>query len=151
MKKGKNLNMWLAISMFLLLTAYATAAGGTIYVDVDANGLNDGSSWTDAYNFLQDALAEADVSPKPVDICVAQGLYKPDQGVGITPGDRTAAFQLINGVSLKGGYAGFGEPDPNVRDFELYESILSGDLDGNDVDVNEPADLRDEPTRGENS
>jgi predicted outer membrane repeat protein len=132
MKTRKNPNVWLATAMFLLLTAYATAAGGTIYVDVDASGANDGSNWADAYNFLQDALAEAEVSPKPVDICVAQGLYKPDQGSGITPGDQMATFRLINAVAVRGGYAGFGETDPNDRDVKLYETILSGDLLGDD-------------------
>jgi len=46
--------------------------------------------------------------------------------------DRETTFQLINGVVIKGGYAGFGEPDPNARDIEAYETILSGDLAGND-------------------
>ncbi|MHC4888950.1 MAG: choice-of-anchor Q domain-containing protein [Planctomycetota bacterium] len=85
------------------------------------------------------------------DIWVAEGIYKPDQGIGITPGDREATFQLKNGVSIKGGYAGFGEPDPNTRDIELYETILSGDLYGDDIDVNDPCDLWNEPTRSENS
>jgi len=122
-----------------------------IYVDADANGINDGSSWTDAYNYLQDAFADANSAPKPLEIRVAQGIYKPDQGTGITPGDRMATFQLINGVTLRGGYAGFGEPDPNERDIDAYETILSGDLNGNDIDVKDPADLLDEPTRAENS
>jgi parallel beta-helix repeat protein/predicted outer membrane repeat protein len=122
-----------------------------IYVDADATGANDGSSWADAYNFLQDALADANASAKPIDIRVAQGVYKPDQGAGITPGDRTATFQLIRGVALKGGYTGFGEKDPNARDINLYETILSGDLNGNDVEVNDPCDLENEPTRAENS
>ena len=119
-----------------------------IYVDADANGLNDGSSWADAYNYLQDALAAAASGDE---IWVAQGIYKPDQGGGITPGDRGATFQLKNGVAIRGGYAGFGESDPNARDIELYETILSGDLNGNDIDVNNPTDLLDEPTRAENS
>jgi predicted outer membrane repeat protein len=33
----------------------------------------------------------------------------------------------------------------------VYETILSGDLNGNDVDVPDPCDLLDEPTRAENS
>jgi hypothetical protein len=119
-----------------------------IYVDADANGANDGSSWEDAYNFLQDALAAAYDGDE---IRVAQGIYKPDQGVGQTPGDRTATFHLINGVTLKGGYAGFGEPDPNARDIDKYKTILSGDLYGNDVEVTDPWHLRSEPTRAENS
>jgi hypothetical protein len=33
---------------------------------------------------------------------------------------------------IKGGYAGLGQPDPDARNIEVYETILSGDLDGND-------------------
>ncbi|GAH34114.1 unnamed protein product, partial [marine sediment metagenome] len=98
-----------------------------IYVDADATGVNNGSSWADAYNYLQNALAAAD----PCDeILVAQGTYKPDAN-SIDPngsGDRTATFQLINGVVIKGGYAGFGQTDPNRRDIERYETILSGNI-----------------------
>jgi len=130
MSSRTNLTTLRVISVFLVaLGAAATAAGGTIYVDVDASGANDGSSWTDAYNYLQDALT---VSSSGDEIWVAQGIYKPDQGAGVTPGDRTATFQLINGVAIKGGYAGYGEADPNVRDIEAYETILSGDLNGDD-------------------
>jgi len=147
MKKRKNLNIWLAMSMFLLLMV-SIATAEIIFVDADGNGLNNGSSWTDAYNYLQDALADANSGDE---IWVAEGIYKPDEGAGITPSDRTATFQLINGVTLKGGYAGFGEPDPNMRDIDLYETVLSGDLNSNDIDVNDPCDLLNEPTRSENS
>jgi predicted outer membrane repeat protein len=44
-----------------------------------------------------------------------------------------ATFQLINRVEVMGGYAGIGELDPDVRDIELYPSILSGDLARNDA------------------
>ncbi|HIJ53278.1 MAG TPA: hypothetical protein HPP66_09010 [Planctomycetes bacterium] len=115
-----------------------------LYVDDDANGENNGSSWADAYNYLQDALA---VTGRGDEIRVAQGVYKPDQGAGITPGDREATFQLRNGVTVKGGYADFGAPDPNGRDIELYETVLSGDLNGDDVDVVDQYML----TRAENS
>jgi len=50
-----------------------------------------------------------------------------------------------------GGYAGVGSPDPNERDIGLYETILSGDLDGNDVQVDDPCDLPNEPSRRYNS
>ncbi|MCJ7777467.1 MAG: hypothetical protein MUP16_04045, partial [Sedimentisphaerales bacterium] len=66
-------------------------------------------------------------------------------------GDREATFQLINGIILKGGYAGAGESDPNARDVDMYKTTLSGDLNSDDVDVNDPYDLRDEPTRSDNS
>jgi len=130
-----------------------TTEAQTIYVDVDAVGANNGASWENAYNFLQDALIEADTALKPVEIHVAEGIYKPDRSTSDPngSGSRGASFVLINGVTIKGGYAGIGEPDPNARDIEAYETILSGDLDGNDVDVNDPTDLLDEPTRSENS
>jgi len=129
-----------------------------IYVDDDANGANDGSSWPDAYNYLQDALTAAWSGDE---IWVAQGIYKPDQGAAVTPGDREATFQLIDGVTLKGSYAGassgdaastdFGQPDPNARDIQLYETILTGDLNGDDAAVTNAKELLYEVTRRENS
>jgi len=138
---------------FICLLLVVPCQAKTIYVDANALGANNGSSWTDAYKYLQDALADANSSTKPVEICVAQGVYRPDEDTlhSNGTGDRTATFQLINGVTLKGGYAGFGQPDPNERDIKLYETILSGDLAGNDVDVNDPCDLLTEPSRAENS
>jgi hypothetical protein len=128
-----------------------------IYVDDDANGLNNGSSWENAYKFLQDALADANASDKPVEIWVAEGIYTPDSNSADPngTGDREATFQLINGVTLKGGYAGpqmsLSGADPNARDIEIYETTLSGDLDGNDVEPNDSYDLLMEPSRAENS
>jgi predicted outer membrane repeat protein len=151
MKLETSLKSMMLVSAFLLAICYTSAAGQIIYVDADANGLNDGTSWDNAYNYLQDGLADAASAPKPLEIRVAQGVYKPDRGVSQTPGDRYATFRLIGGVTIKGGYAGFGEPDPDARDIELYETILSGDLAGNDVDVNDPRELYDEPSRSENS
>jgi parallel beta-helix repeat protein len=124
-----------------------------IYVDADATGANDGSSWADAYIYLQEALADANAAEKPVEIRVAQGIYKPNEGlVAIPEFDwRMMTFQLINGVDLKGGYAGVDAPDPNERDIELYETILSGDLNGDDAEVADSSNLVTEPTRAENS
>ena len=142
-------NLWFLL--FLVTTMCPATIGRVIYVDDDATGTNNGSSWQNAYVFLQDALTNANSTEKPVEIRVAQGIYKPDQGSGQTPGNREATFQLINGVILSGGYAGIGVDDPNARDIELYETILSGDLLGNDVEVKNPSDLTEEPTRAENS
>ena len=128
--------------------------GKVIYVNNDATGANDGSSWTDACPCLQNALMFAQQGDE---IRVAEGIYKPDQAlIGqsaqiVGSGDRRATFQLINGVNIKGGYAGFSEPDPNAREISLYETILSGDLNGDDNDVNDPCNLLTEPTRAENS
>ncbi|MBN1805771.1 MAG: right-handed parallel beta-helix repeat-containing protein [Sedimentisphaerales bacterium] len=129
--------------MVLIVLFCPLIYGKVIYVDDDASGANDGSSWENAYIYLQDALADANSAAKPVEIRVAQGVYKPDEGIVIEPefNRRTMTFQLINGVALKGGYVGVYESDPNIRDVSLYETILSGDLDGNDIEVNSPSEL----------
>ncbi|MHC4117631.1 MAG: right-handed parallel beta-helix repeat-containing protein [Planctomycetota bacterium] len=146
-----KLRSFLTTASILLVIFLSSAVGKVIYVDDDAAGANDGTSWANAYLGLQDALADANDGPKPAEIHVAQGIYKPDRGAYQTSGRKDAAFLLINNVTLKGGFAGLGQADPNVRDVDLYETILSGDLNGDDVEVTYPRDLLAEPTRGENS
>ncbi len=156
------------MALFCLL-ATSTAAEKIIYVDDDAAGANDGSSWTDAFVYLQDALASASPSlpsrrraygvaeSNEVEIRVAQGAYTPDQSTvsdyaSRGPGEpREGVFTLRNRMSLRGGYAGVGTPDPNERNVEFYRTILSGDLNGDDVEVQQARDLPSEPTRKENS
>lgn len=126
------LSKWFVV---IICACGAVVFGGPariIYVDAGAEGPMTGSSWADACNHLQEALALAAAAEEPVEIRVARGVYKPDQGAGITPGDRTATFQLLNGVTIKGGYAGVSGSDPNARDVTLHETILSGDLVGDD-------------------
>jgi predicted outer membrane repeat protein len=153
MRGKENLKKEIWYVLILLLATYAVASGKVIYVDDDAAGANDGSSWSDAYNYLQDALAVASAGDE---IRVAQGIYRPDLGGGNTVGDRRATFQLKSGVTIKGGYAGAGEADANAVNVNLYKSILSGDLNGDDVEVEgyEPYELLkifDIPTRKDNS
>jgi hypothetical protein len=153
---GVNAQIWLIMAVLLLNIASANPPPKIIYVDADANGLNNGSGWADAYNYLQDALADVNSEQKPVEIRVAAGVYKPDRSSaepnGI--GDRKATFQLINGVTIKGGYASprmsLSGADPNARDIKLYETILSGDLAGND-ELTDPSYLLYEESRQENS
>jgi predicted outer membrane repeat protein len=148
----------------LVLGLSLTAQAKIIYVDDDAMGRNDGSTWDnahrhlqdaffDAYRYLQDTLGEAGTSSEPVEIRVAQGVYRPDRNSRYPDGtrDRNASFCLLDGVAVKGGFAGVGAADPNARDIIRYESILSGDLAGNDAPVKDPCDLLTEPTRAENS
>jgi len=139
-------------TVFFCLFAAAASQGRIIYVDGNAPAVNDGTSWQNAYRYVQDALANADYSEKPVEIRVAQGLYRPDESSAEPngTGNRGATFQLINAVIVKGGYAGLAQPDPNARDVRVYETILSGDLDENDARLANPADIWREPTRADN-
>jgi uncharacterized repeat protein (TIGR01451 family) len=100
---------------------------GIIYVDADAPGTDTGLSWTDAFTNLQDALALAEPGSE---MWVAEGVYVPTNVSG-----REATFQLVNGVSLYGGFGGYGtgETQRSQRDWEAHVTVLSGDLDGNDV------------------
>jgi hypothetical protein len=118
------------VSIVIWLTATA-ARGGIIYVDADANGANTGSSWTDAFVNLQDALA---VASSGDEVRVAAGIYRPDEDFASPQGSgaREAAFWLQSDVAVKGGYAGFGEADPNERDIDGRQTILSGDLNEDD-------------------
>ena len=122
---------------FLAAIAFAHAVGSAqpvLYVDDSATGANNGSSWCDAYVYLQDALAAARASGESVtEIRVAQGTYKPDRGATQTPGDRAGSFELVNGLALRGSCAGCGAPDPDYRDISGYPTVLSGDLNGDDA------------------
>lgn len=100
-----------------------------IYVDVNATGAEDGSSWADAYRHLQSALAAAVQSDE---VWVAQGVYRPDYDP-ITDqhtGDPAAYFNITN-VSLYGGFDGT-EIDREQRNPDVNRTILCGDLAQND-------------------
>jgi len=99
-----------------------------LYVDAKASEANDGTSWTDAFADLQDALDLAAGSEGAVrEVWIAAGTYTPDRGTG----DREATFQLVNGVATYGGFAGGGE-SLDQRDPAANETILSGDLNADD-------------------
>jgi hypothetical protein len=139
------------IVVFALLANPCPAA--IITVDANAPPGGNGSSWVTAYNFLQDALADARSDPDVNEIRVAQGTYRPDEDASNPggTGDRTATFQLSNRVAIRGGYAGYDSDDPNARDVHAYQTVLSGDLEGNDASVIDPRQGYADPTRADNS
>ena len=112
------------------------ALGGTppvFFVDDDAPPGGDGSSWDSAFRHLQDALAAAGATGGG-EISVARGVYRPDRSSDAPEGtsDRLASFRLVDGVTLRGGYAGLGHANPDERDPRLFPAVLSGDLAGDD-------------------
>lgn len=141
--KGKTNHIKWSLCMLFLLAAGAAVSAhipppdppdplNIIYVDDNADGLNVGTSWEHAVNSLQDALLLAYFSDKPVEIRIAEGIYTPDRGIGIMAGDGSVSFQLINNVTIKGGYAAIRGHGWDVRDIDQYKSILSGDLNADD-------------------
>lgn len=97
-----------------------------VYVKADAAGLDDGTSWADAYTDLQTALDATSSG----EIWVANGVYKPITTVG----DTTAQFSVSSNVSLYGGFVGT-ETTLGERDLTTFSTILSGDIAEDDVDA----------------
>ncbi len=121
----------LSVNFDFTVSGTGGGSGTIIYVDRTSPGpTRDGTSWTRAFRYLQDALA---VAGSGNEIRVADGTYRPDQGAGQTAGDRQATFRVANGAIIKGGYAGYGAPSPNARDIDTYVTTLDGDLNGNDL------------------
>jgi hypothetical protein len=101
----------------------------------------DGFSWTSAFPDLQSALILACLCDSVKQIWVAAGTYYPDAGTDQTPDDKTSTFQLCNDVAVYGGFPGIPgqEGDFLLRNTQIFQTILSGDLLQND-DSNIPVD-----------
>lgn len=93
----------------------------TIYVDVSAVGNDNGTTWADAFNSVQDAIVEANSTDT---IWVANGIYYPTSGT-----DRSISIEPQDGAPMYGGFAG-GETDISERDWVANETIFSGNIGG---------------------
>ncbi len=113
-----------------LIAASAAQAQTTWYVNDDGDAGNGCTTWLDACPELQTALSLANAGDQ---IWVAEGTYRPDYDTktGQHTGDREASFHLISSVALYGGFDGTEEAQED-RAGLFDETILSGDLDGND-------------------
>ena len=110
--------------MMARLAGWDGTSSETLYVDSDAGGANNGSSWEDAYHNLQTALENADGG---VDIWVAAGTYTPTATHEGTSA-RHQSFQMKNDVGIYGGFPNTGSPSWEQRDREAYETVLSADI-----------------------
>lgn len=111
-----------------LLLSAITMAQTIIYVDADATGNNDGSSWSNAYNDLYVALyvSSNDTNYTGAQIWIAEGFY--------TRISQNQTFDVNNDVLLYGGFDGT-ESSIDDRDIENHPTIISGDVDWNDTGV----------------
>lgn len=106
-------------------TSVRVRTSGPIYVDTDAAGLANGSSWADAYTDVQTALV--DVSENS-EIWIAEGTYSPGSA-------RTDYFDFDgNDLSVYGGFEGT-ETVVTERDPSSHLTILSADVNGDDTGV----------------
>ncbi|HEX2532135.1 MAG TPA: right-handed parallel beta-helix repeat-containing protein [Chitinophagaceae bacterium] len=87
-----------------------------VYVRSGNNGLDNGSSWSNAFSSLRRALETA--LPRDT-IKVAAGMYP----VGTQQG---SSFTLKEGQVLLGGYPATGNPTDAQRDFGRRQTILTG-------------------------
>ena len=102
------------------------------YVKPLASGLGDGSSWVNASGDFQ-AMINASASGD--EVWVAAGTYKPthDPFGSSSPADpRDKTLFVKDGVKIYGGFAGT-ETALSQRLITTNVTILSGDVDGNDV------------------
>ncbi|MFO0829310.1 MAG: peptidoglycan DD-metalloendopeptidase family protein [Phycisphaerales bacterium] len=101
-----------------------------VYVNAHARGTGSGVSWRDACTDLTDGLriANSHIGDGIVEVWVAAGTYRPDQGCG----DRNLSFWLLPDVHILGGFAG-DETSADQRDPTANVTILSGDLNGDDT------------------
>ncbi len=94
-----------------------------IYINKNASGSNDGSSWSNAFTDLQSILRLAGTCPDIKEIWVKEGTYKPT-----FTNDRTNSFYLPFGVKLYGGFPLIASPTWAQRNPTLYPTIMSANI-----------------------
>ena len=96
---------------------FVAARSSVVSVDPQANGLNNGSSWADAFTDLSEALELVDSF---TEVWVAEGTYNPMPV-------RSGSFVIPGGVSVLGGFTG-NEIKATDRNYSQNKTILSGDI-----------------------
>jgi hypothetical protein len=96
------------------------------HVKQDAQGNNTGENWLNAYMDLQEAI---DAACPDDTIWVSAGTYVPTESPNNdTLNIRDRAFHWNQNLVILGGFSGT-ESQPDERDWETNETILSGNLD----------------------
>lgn len=109
---------------FLIGIGHLIQAQTIIYVDTDATGSNDGTSWANAYTDLNSALTTNTTTN--AQIWVAEGFY--------TRNANSQTFDIAHDEHIYGGFDGT-ETSLNQRDYKAHETVISGDTGWNDQGV----------------
>lgn len=119
------------VALALPFCIYSNTFGAStvFYVDPVAGSNGNGLTWATAHRSLDAALLlAAAAAPEPVEIHIAGGTLRPATTGTATP----KTFTVRGNVALLGGYAGVEYPNPDVRDLSQFQTVLSGDINGDD-------------------
>jgi len=134
MKRKKMKNKYSVTILLILVVLTNLLNATTIYVDASkTSGLNNGTDWTNAYVSFQSALNSALSGDE---IWVAKGTYKPSAAYDLTNSSRYYHFRMKNNVAIYGGFSGIETAVSQRTNFgleQVNETILSGDLNGDDI------------------
>lgn len=110
---------------YLILSVISIQVNAQVYVKHNAIGLNDGTSWENAFVDLDSAINATSSGQ----IWVAVGIYIPSTNLqGETPSnEREKTFRLKENVAIYGGFNG-SETNLSDRDWNENKTILSGDI-----------------------
>ncbi len=133
--------IYLVALVGLALMLVGSQACAVCYVDQNAKGKNDGSTWTNAYVHPQLALING-----CTEIWVAKGVYTPV----LTGSDPTASFDIPAGTKMYGGFISGAATLDDRHPFTDF-TVLSGDLENNDDHSTDWLHRTTENIRGTNS
>ena len=105
---------WVTLSLFLRI---GIICAQFVYVDINATGLNNGSSWENAYTFIQDGIDDA---ANGLDVWVAKGTYYEN-------------LSMLENVALYGGFSGT-ETSIDERDIENNPTIIDANYSGSVIE-----------------
>ncbi|HEX4480239.1 MAG TPA: choice-of-anchor Q domain-containing protein [Rudaea sp.] len=136
----KSKNYLQCLAGFAVLQ-FGSSCAAVCYVNGNATGKNDGSSWVNAFVHPQFALLTG-----CKEIWVAKGVYTP-AGKGSDP---TFSFDISPGTKMYGGFAG-DESSVDQRLPSINQTVLSGDVDHNDTDTGDWMNRTPSNIKGRNS
>ncbi len=120
---------------FLMIVAISfSSLQAQVFVNQNATGNSDGTSWANAYESVDKALANVTSG----EIWVATGIYLPG---GATP-NNNSTFSFTGDIAIYGGFNGT-ESSLSERDPAANVTTLSGDLNADDIQANYTANKSD--------